>query len=60
MRRRSRIRQKQILDIIKNCDMNLAYEERNNYIEKRLEQSFRYFNNLNDADTEMSEIDKLR
>lgn len=40
--------------------MNLAYEERNNYIEKRLEQSFRYFNNLNDADTEMSEIDKLR
>ena len=25
-----------------------------------MEQSFRYFNNLNDADTEMSDMDKLR
>ena len=60
MRRRARIRQKQIDEILKNCHISKPYEERNQYIEKKLEWSYLYFNNLNDVDSEMSEKDQLR
>lgn len=60
MRRRAKIRQKQIDEILKNCHISKPYEERNQYIEKKLEWSYLYFNNLNDVDSEMSEKDQLR
>lgn len=60
MSRRSHIRQKQIAEILKECDISKPYEERNNFIENRLEDGYRYFNNLNDADSKISDIDNLR
>jgi len=37
-----------IAEIYKECNPSVAYEKRNNYVEQRLEERFRYFDNMDD------------
>lgn len=53
------MRIRSIQDIEDNCHISKPFEERNNYVEKTLEQNFKYFDVLND-DKEGSDADVLR
>jgi len=46
--RRFNMRTKLIAEIYKECNPSVAYEKRNNYVEQRLEERFRYFDNMDD------------
>lgn len=46
--RRFNMRSKLITEIYKECAPSVPYENRNNYVEQRLEERFRYFNQMDD------------
>ena len=60
MKRRSRIRRKCVDTTYKECDRKLPYEVRNNYIEYKLEQRFKYFDVVNDLNTVGDEMETIR
>lgn len=43
MKRRTRIRVKTVEETYKECDKSIPYEDRNNWIEQRVESRFKYF-----------------
>lgn len=45
---------------LKECDRSKPYEERNNYIENRIELRMEYFNSLNDTHQTPPDIVILR
>lgn len=48
MDRRTRIRVKTVEQTYKECDKSIPYEDRNNWIEQRVELRFKYFDQPND------------
>ena len=46
--RRFNMRSKLITEVYKECAPSVPYERRNNYVEQRLEERFRYFNQMDD------------
>jgi len=60
------MRSKLIAEIYKECAPSVPYEKRNNYVEQRLEERFKYFNNMDDLNGSkgsniglMKELNKL-
>lgn len=49
--RRFNMRVKLIADVYKECAPAVPYETRNNYVEKRLEDRFKYFNHMDDLNS---------
>lgn len=58
--RRSHWGKKQLADVYLNCDKNIPYQKREQFVESHLELRLKYFDTFNDLNREANEMDNVR
>ena len=57
--RRFHQREKQLEDVYRRCEPSIPFQERETYVESRLEARIKYFRSLDDLNNKGSEIEQI-